>query len=135
MEELEKKMQEANNKKQRRPSRFEVVPTKDVINSLNTLPSHDFHYSTQVLTNNLTFNKPEWILWKIKIFLFFQRHHHPVFGIQPKKSILKKTNSFNLRDSGLLTPPRGTPYSTITGAESRYNTLTSGVMEIPKNLF
>ncbi|EEB12858.1 Chloride channel protein ClC-Ka, putative [Pediculus humanus corporis] len=94
MEELEKKMQEANNKKQRRPSRFEVVPTKDVINSLNTLPSHDFHYSTQ-------------------------RHHHPVFGIQPKKSILKKTNSFNLRDSGLLTPPRGTPYSTITGAESR----------------
>ncbi|KAK6641646.1 hypothetical protein RUM44_013361 [Polyplax serrata] len=88
-EELEKKMQEEANKKQRRPSRFEVVPA-----TLNPLPNHEFSYP-------------------------IQRHHHPVFGIQPKKSILKKTNSFNLKNSGLLTPPHGTPYTTITGAESR----------------
>lgn len=44
--------------------------------------------------------------------------NHPIFGTQPKKSILKKTNSFNLKGS---TPgsPSMTPYSTITGAESR----------------
>lgn len=41
-------MQEEANKKQRRPSRFEVVPARDVLNPLNTLSPHDFPYPVQV---------------------------------------------------------------------------------------
>lgn len=44
----------------------------------------------------------------------------PIFGSQPK-SILKKTNSFTLKGFSPLSPhsPVMTPYSTITGGESR----------------
>lgn len=37
----------------------------------------------------------------------------------PKKSILKKTNSFTLSFLGGGTSPTATPYTTVTGAESR----------------
>ncbi|CAG9814810.1 unnamed protein product [Phaedon cochleariae] len=50
-------------------------------------------------------------------------HHldRPVAGMQPKKSILKKTNSFTLKGCTPFssTSPGSTPYSTVTGAESR----------------
>ena len=44
---------------------------------------------------------------------------NPVFGSQPKKSILKKTNSFTLRSFSPVVSPSVTPYTTVTGAESR----------------
>lgn len=46
---------------------------------------------------------------------------HPVFGTVPKKSILKKTNSFTFKGFSPLVPssPLPTPYSTITGTDSR----------------
>ncbi|PSN46228.1 Chloride channel protein 2 [Blattella germanica] len=43
----------------------------------------------------------------------------PIFGSQPKKSILKKTNSFTLRSFSPIMSPSVTPYTTVTGAESR----------------
>lgn len=96
IEELERKMQEEANKRQRRPSRFEVIPAPDFLKLRQQLSNNELHLPIE------------------------QRYHHPVFGIQPKKSILKKTNSFNLRNFGLMTPPHVTPYTTVTGAESRY---------------
>lgn len=51
-----------------------------------------------------------------------QESFAPVFGSQPKKSILKKTNSFTMKGFSPLSSahsPVNTPYSTITGAESR----------------
>ncbi|KAL0275800.1 UNVERIFIED_CONTAM: hypothetical protein PYX00_003544 [Menopon gallinae] len=92
LEEFERKMQEDATRK-RRPSRFEVVPAQDIL-------------SHQLSTNELHFPAE-------------QRYHHPVFGIQPKKSILKKTNSVNLRNFGMMASPHATPYTTVTGAESR----------------
>lgn len=46
---------------------------------------------------------------------------HPSLGFVPRKSILKKTNSFNLRGFTPVTSssPTNTPYSTITAAENR----------------
>ncbi|CAH1398800.1 unnamed protein product [Nezara viridula] len=90
-EEYERKRRESE--RQRRPSRFEVTPAPDILRmkqqSSGTLDS-DHGY-----------------------------RFHPVFGTQPKKSILKKTNSFNLRNYSPLTTPSVTPYTTVTGAESR----------------
>ena len=40
-------------------------------------------------------------------------------GGQPK-SILKRTNSQTLRQTGPMATPSLTPYSTVTGAEGRY---------------
>lgn len=47
--------------------------------------------------------------------------HNPVMGTLPKKSILKKTNSVTLKGgyTPFLSSPTSTPYSTVTGAESR----------------
>ncbi|XP_065159562.1 chloride channel protein 2 isoform X3 [Atheta coriaria] len=79
--------------RQRRPSRFQVVPAPDVLGVKNL--------SENQLNQPSTFN--------------------PVFGGQPKKSILKKTNSFTLKGFSPLiqTSPGSTPYTTVTGAESR----------------
>lgn len=79
--------------RQRRPSRFQVVPAPDVL------------FVRQMSEQQLV--KPTYC---------------PTFGTQPKKSILKKTNSFTLK--GFSTPfvstsPGSTPYTTVTGAESR----------------
>lgn len=54
------------------------------------------------------------------ILQYFQPHYTPTGG-QPKKSILKKTNSFTLKGFSpfLSTSPGSTPYTTVTGAESR----------------
>ncbi|XP_018904088.2 chloride channel protein 2 isoform X2 [Bemisia tabaci] len=101
MEELHRKRLENH---QRRPSRFEVTPAPDILRmkqiSTDELPSLS---STQASTDNL--NQPQF---------------HPVYGCQPRKSILKKTNSFTLRNySPSLISPVVTPYTTVTGAESR----------------
>ena len=53
----------------------------------------------------------------IKVFCVVQ--YNPGFGSQPKKSMLKKTNSFNLRSFSPVVSPSVTPYTTVTGAESR----------------
>ncbi|XP_073991746.1 chloride channel protein 2 isoform X2 [Rhodnius prolixus] len=91
-EECEKRRKE---EKLRRPSRFEVVPAPDILK-----------LKQQSASNlNMLSDRPQ---------------YNPVFGTQPKKSILKKTNSFNLRHaSPLLLTPSITPYTTVTGAESR----------------
>ncbi|CAG9861445.1 unnamed protein product [Phyllotreta striolata] len=75
----------------RRGSRFQVVPAPDVL-------------QRQTSENQLD-----------------QPTYNPVFGSQPKKSILKKTNSFTLKGFTpfLTTSPGSTPYTTVTGAESR----------------
>lgn len=79
--------------RRRRPSRFQVVPAPDVLGM------------RQMSENQLDMDRP---------------HYSPTGG-QPKKSILKKTNSFTLKGFSpfLSTSPGSTPYTTITGAESR----------------
>ncbi|CAH1134809.1 unnamed protein product [Ceutorhynchus assimilis] len=77
----------------RRPSRFQVVPAPDMLQrqlSESHLEPHQHTYT-------------------------------PNFGTQPKKSILKKTNSFTLKGFSpfMNTSPGSTPYTTVTGAESR----------------
>lgn len=82
--------------KTRRPSRFEVMPAPDIL-KLREIANSDLLADQQLNRENV---------------------NHPNFGLHPKKSILKKTNSFNMKSS---TPgsPSMTPYTTITGAESR----------------
>lgn len=91
-EEAERKARE----RQRRPSRFQVVPAPDVLGV------------KQLSENQLNMDRPT-------------TYHHPIFNSQPKKSILKKTNSFTLKGFTPLmqTSPGSTPYTTVTGAESR----------------
>lgn len=100
-EKLEKMQQEIDNQNEdRRPSRFEVLPAPDIL-KLREIASNEILPSSQAKKGRENVN-------------------HPMFGTQPKKSILKKTNSFNLKG---FTPTPGsplmTPYSTITGTESR----------------
>lgn len=95
-----RRMQE---EKQRRPSRFEVIPAPDIMKL------------RQIANNEMLPNQAR----KESSSQF-----SPVFGTQPKKSILKKTNSFTMKGFSPLSPhsPVNTPYSTITGAESRIRT-------------
>ncbi|XP_012539647.1 chloride channel protein 2 isoform X2 [Monomorium pharaonis] len=96
-EEIERQLRE----QQRRPSRFEVIPAPDIlkmqrqsVNDLTMSPNNG--------------SGPD-----------HHTYHSPVFGSQPKKSILKKTNSFTLKGFSPLVSPAVTPYTTVTGAESR----------------
>ncbi|XP_055620325.1 chloride channel protein 2 isoform X2 [Toxorhynchites rutilus septentrionalis] len=84
--------------KSRRPSRFEVSPAPDIL-------------KLRERANN------EMLPPQAKK----DSAYSPVFGTQPKKSILKKTNSFTLKGFTPLSPhsPVQTPYTTITGTESR----------------
>ncbi|XP_054267623.1 chloride channel protein 2-like isoform X2 [Macrosteles quadrilineatus] len=93
MREEERKRQEEA-QRQRRPSRFEVIPAPDILR-VKQMSNHELDSGLQSHT------------------------HFPVFGTQPKKSILKKTNSFNLRNFSPVLTPTVTPYTTVTGAESR----------------
>nr|CAH7729648.1 unnamed protein product [Callosobruchus chinensis] len=79
----------AEERNRRRSSRFQVVPAPDTLQR---------HTSETHLDQHSTYN--------------------PVFGSQPKKSILKKTNSFTLKGFSHISPG-STPYTTVTGAESR----------------
>jgi len=105
MEEERKRKEEqqqllALQQRQRRPSRFEVSPAPDILR----IQQH----SNTDLRSTSEFNNHR------------EPHFNPVFGGQPKKSILKKTNSFNLYNFGtLMSSPNITPYTTVTGAESR----------------
>lgn len=84
----------------RRPSRFEVLPAPDIL-SLRQF-ANDEMLPPQAKKRQETLN-------------------HPAFGTQPRKSILKKTNSFSLKGFTPVSPhsPTLTPYSTITGTEYR----------------
>ncbi|KAG5672631.1 hypothetical protein PVAND_002745 [Polypedilum vanderplanki] len=90
-----KKLQEGP----RRASRFEVVPAPDIVKLRQIANNEMLTPQAKKESNQFT----------------------PVFGTQPKKSILKKTNSFTMKGFSPLSPhsPVNTPYSTITGAESR----------------
>lgn len=99
-EEQEKLQRELEEKaKNRRSSRFEILPAPDIL-KLREIANNEM-LPPQAKKEKEAIN-------------------HPMFGTQPKKSILKKTNSFNLKG---YTPTPGspsmTPYSTITGTESR----------------
>lgn len=88
--EEEKKKQEAE-QRQRRPSRFEVLPAPDIL-SLRQIANDEMlppKKRAETLHSSLT----------------------------PRKSILKKTNSFNLKTYAPTSPhsPNITPYTTITG--------------------
>ncbi|KAI8129670.1 Chloride channel protein 2 [Lucilia cuprina] len=92
--EEERKKLEAE-QKMRRPSRFEVLPAPDII-SLRQIANDEMlppKKKQESLNNTL----------------------------QPRKSILKKTNSFNLKAFAptSLHSPNITPYTTITGTEYR----------------
>lgn len=80
--------------RQRRPSRFEVLPAPDIL-SLR-----------QIATDEM---------------LPPQAKKRQEAASSLPKSILKKTNSFNLKGFNALTPhsPTMTPYTTITGSEYR----------------
>lgn len=100
-EELERRQKEVEERnKSRRPSRFEVVPALD-ITKLRELANNEM-LPPQAKKGKETL-------------------HNPNLGTFPRKSILKKTNSFNLRGFTpvISTSPNHTPYSTITAAESR----------------
>ncbi|XP_066596165.1 chloride channel protein 2 isoform X2 [Prorops nasuta] len=98
-EEMERQMREQE--RTRRPSRFEVIPAPDILK----LQRQSVNDLTMTGQNG---SGPD-----------HHTYHSPVFGSQPKKSILKKTNSFTLKGFSPLVSPAATPYSTVTGAESR----------------
>ncbi|CAK9817571.1 Chloride channel protein 2 [Anthophora quadrimaculata] len=98
-EERERQLREQE--RTRRPSRFEVIPAPDIL-KMQRQSVNDLTMSP----NNGT--APD-----------HHTYHSPVFGSQPKKSILKKTNSFTLKGFSPLVSPAATPYTTVTGAESR----------------
>ncbi|KAK5638942.1 hypothetical protein RI129_013237 [Pyrocoelia pectoralis] len=93
-EALTREEQKKAEERQRRPSRFHVSPAPDML------------ALRQMSENQLNVDPPT---------------YHQVFGTQPKKSILKKTNSFTLKGFSPLmsNSPGSTPYTTVTGAESR----------------
>jgi chloride channel 2 len=98
--EEQERIRRVQEEKQRRPSRFEVVPAPDII-KLRQIANNE------MLTPQAKKESSQFA---------------PVFGTQPKKSILKKTNSFTMKGFSPLSSahsPVNTPYSTITGAESR----------------
>lgn len=98
MEKLQKEIDERS--KSRRSSRFEVLPSPDV-SKLREIANNEM-LPPQAKKGKETINNPH-------------------FGSLPRKSILKKTNSFNLRHFHPISSvsPSLTPYSTITAAESR----------------
>ncbi|KAL0129071.1 hypothetical protein PUN28_004037 [Cardiocondyla obscurior] len=98
-EEIERQLREQE--RARRPSRFEVIPAPDILKM------------QRQSVNDLTMSPnsgsgPD-----------HHTYHSPIFGSQPKKSILKKTNSFTLKGFSPSISPAVTPYTTVTGAESR----------------
>lgn len=97
--EEKERLENESNERIRRPSRFEVSPAPDIL-ALRQF-ANDEMLPPQAKKR--------------------QENHHPIFGIQPKKSILKKTNSFTLKGFTPLSPhsPVVTPYTTITGNEHR----------------
>ncbi|XP_031781347.1 chloride channel protein 2 isoform X2 [Nasonia vitripennis] len=98
-EEMERQLREQE--RSRRPSRFEVIPAPDILKM------------QRQSVNDLTMSGGNGVNSDHHTF------HTPVFGSQPKKSILKKTNSFTLKGFSPLVSPAVTPYTTVTGAESR----------------
>lgn len=97
-EKLQKEIDERM--KTRRTSRFEVIPAPDIL-KLREIANNEM-LPAQAKKAKETLNSP-------------------MSGTLPKKSILKKTNSFNLKGFTPLSSnsPALTPYSTITGSESR----------------
>uniref|UniRef100_A0A2S2PDD0 Chloride channel protein 2 n=1 Tax=Schizaphis graminum TaxID=13262 RepID=A0A2S2PDD0_SCHGA len=93
LDEVERRRRE---NKERRPSRFEVTPAPDTL-------QRKYSISSQSLSTNP--------IIKVQCSSSMKGH--------PKKSILKKTNSFTLHNLTPMMTPSATPYSTITGAESR----------------
>ncbi|XP_050434534.1 chloride channel protein 2 isoform X2 [Adelges cooleyi] len=93
LDEIERRKREV---KERRPSRFEVTPAPDTLHRKQSISSQSLNTS---------------VIHKVQ--------NSPIMRGNPKKSILKKTNSFTLHNLTPMMTPSVTPYSTITGAESR----------------
>lgn len=119
-EEIERQLREQE--RTRRPSRFEVIPAPDILKMQRQ--------SASDLTSSVNGNDP--VGETLRFFFIpnnqtsfpnvsYSQHafHSPIFGSQPKKSILKKTHSFTLKGFSPLVSPAVTPYTTVTGAESR----------------
>lgn len=98
-EEMERQLREQE--RTRRPSRFEVIPAPDIL-KMQRQSANDLSMPSNGGTGS-----------------DHHTYHSPIFGSQPKKSILKKTNSFTLKGFSPLVSPAVTPYTTVTGAESR----------------
>ncbi|XP_024946620.1 chloride channel protein 2 isoform X2 [Cephus cinctus] len=122
-EEIERQLREQE--RTRRPSRFEVIPAPDILkmqrqstNDLSMMPNAASDHVSILFIRTVT--NVSFLLPLLKPYVFLQHTYHtPVFGSQPKKSILKKTNSFTLKGFSPLASPAVTPYTTVTGAESR----------------
>lgn len=100
-EEFERRQKEFEERnRSRRSSRFEVVPAPDVA-KLREIANNEM-LPPQAKKARETLHNPNLVSF-------------------PRKSILKKTNSFNLRGFSpvISTSPSHTPYSTITAAENR----------------
>lgn len=100
--EEERMIRETETERQRRPSRFEVSPAPDIL-KLRQIANNEISSSTN--NNNKNDQQPS----------------------APKKSILKKTNSFTFKGFNPLAThsPLSTPYTTITGAFSTENRIRS----------
>lgn len=141
-EEMERQLREQE--RTRRPSRFEVIPAPDIlkmqrqsVNDLTMSANNNGGGSDHVshaFVRAIDFDVTQWTSRFPSRFaphaidrsihcllprMFQHTFHSPVFGSQPKKSILKKTNSFTLKGFSPLVSPAVTPYTTVTGAESR----------------
>ncbi|XP_016771512.2 chloride channel protein 2 isoform X3 [Apis mellifera] len=101
-EEMERQLRDQE--RTRRPSRFEVIPAPDILKM------------QRQSANDLTMSPSN---GAAPDHVSHHTYHSPIFGSQPKKSILKKTNSFTLKGFSPLVSPAATPYTTVTGAESR----------------
>lgn len=104
--EEEERNRKADDEQQRarRPSRFEVIPAPDVLKlrelaNNEMLPPQAKKSKETVISNN-------------------NHNASSSYGSLPTKSILKKTQSFSMKGSAPLSS--SSPYSTITGSESRY---------------
>lgn len=89
----------------RRPSRFEVIPAPDIL-------------SLRQMAND-------------EMLPAKQRQESFSHNLAPRKSILKKTNSFNLKAFAAPTShsPTVTPYTTITGTEYRIRTAFEAIFK------
>lgn len=109
IEQLQLEQRQINERNRtRRPSRFEVMPAPDMLKLREmTGTSAEQPAAAGEMGGNGGGSGD-----RVNV-------NNPNFGTQPKKSILKKTNSFNLKGCSTPGSPSMTPYSTITGAESR----------------
>lgn len=103
----------------RRPSRFEVVKTTEMFDSLAIEEAPQSPVSTTSNDNDdvshISFQSPIcYLCYHFNDFVI-----QGAYVVSQPKSILKRTNSQTLKHAGPMAPPSLSPYSTVTGAEGR----------------